>query len=190
MVTGESLIGDKHRPGVERKGRRRMSSKQAFSKLFFVCMFSLVLVTAACGGGDDGGPYTDGGAVSCTPGTPASCTCPNATAGTQTCNPDGTSYSECVCSGVGGGGGVSGGAGGGAGSTGGTAGTSSTARCGNGIIEGTEKCDGTQLNAQTCQTQGFSGGTLSCDPSTCVFNTGACQQMDGGAGDGGGKDAG
>ena len=45
--------------------------------------------------------------------------------------------------------------------------------CGNGIVEGTEQCDGTGLNSQTCQTQGFTGGTLNCN-NDCTFNTGAC----------------
>ncbi|MAZ40581.1 hypothetical protein CL654_00480, partial [bacterium] len=36
-----------------------------------------------------------------------------------------------------------------------------TQTCGNNVIEGTETCDGTQLNGQSCTTQGFDGGTLS-----------------------------
>jgi hypothetical protein len=46
--------------------------------------------------------------------------------------------------------------------------------CGDGIIGGTEACDGTNLNGKTCQTQGFSAGTLSCAPNTCALNTSAC----------------
>ena len=50
----------------------------------------------------------------------------------------------------------------------------SNATCGNDVIEGAETCDGTDLNAQTCMTKGFSGGTLAC-ASTCLsFITSAC----------------
>ncbi|MBI2100713.1 MAG: right-handed parallel beta-helix repeat-containing protein [Candidatus Vogelbacteria bacterium] len=45
--------------------------------------------------------------------------------------------------------------------------------CGNGVIEGTEQCDGTALGGQTCVTRGFTGGTLSCT-ATCTFNTSQC----------------
>lgn len=45
--------------------------------------------------------------------------------------------------------------------------------CGNNIVEGTEDCDGSNLNGQTCILQGFNGGTLSCDPN-CMFNTSSC----------------
>ncbi len=46
--------------------------------------------------------------------------------------------------------------------------------CGNGIIEGTEQCDGANLNGQTCASRLGAGytGTLSC--SNCTFNTAAC----------------
>jgi Protein of unknown function (DUF1566) len=46
--------------------------------------------------------------------------------------------------------------------------------CGDGIVETGEQCDGSNLNGQTCQTQGFpEGGTLACN-STCHFNTSGC----------------
>ncbi len=45
--------------------------------------------------------------------------------------------------------------------------------CGNGIQEGSEQCDGSDLNGQTCQSQGYSGGTLACTAS-CTFNTSGC----------------
>jgi len=45
--------------------------------------------------------------------------------------------------------------------------------CGNGLREGSESCDGTDLNSQTCSSQGFSSGTLTCN-SDCTFNTTAC----------------
>jgi hypothetical protein len=46
--------------------------------------------------------------------------------------------------------------------------------CGNGVIEGGEQCDFNNLNGQTCQTQGFVAGQLSCTTSTCVFDTSGC----------------
>jgi len=55
--------------------------------------------------------------------------------------------------------------------------------CGNGIIEAGESCDLTNLSGQTCITQGFAGGTLSCTLS-CVFDTSACTSGGGGGGDG------
>ncbi len=45
--------------------------------------------------------------------------------------------------------------------------------CGDGVIQGSEQCDGSNLNSQSCATQGFLGGTLSCD-SNCNFNTSQC----------------
>lgn len=44
--------------------------------------------------------------------------------------------------------------------------------CGNGQIEIGEECDGTNWNGQTCQTKGFTGGTLSC--SACRFDISQC----------------
>jgi hypothetical protein len=47
--------------------------------------------------------------------------------------------------------------------------------CGNGISEGTEECDITDLNGESCGSQGcqFPGGILSCRV-TCVFNYDLC----------------
>jgi hypothetical protein len=45
--------------------------------------------------------------------------------------------------------------------------------CGNGVREGGEACDAPDLGGQSCQTRGFSGGTLACTGS-CVFDTSAC----------------
>ena len=45
--------------------------------------------------------------------------------------------------------------------------------CGNSIIDSGEECDGTNLNSQTCSTQGYATGTLTCT-STCSFNTAGC----------------
>ncbi len=46
--------------------------------------------------------------------------------------------------------------------------------CGNGIIDGTEQCDLTQLGPHTCQTFGYEAGVLSCNPATCTFNFANC----------------
>jgi len=45
--------------------------------------------------------------------------------------------------------------------------------CNNGIVEGTEKCDGTDLDGETCQTLGYDSGTLDCN-SLCQFNPTGC----------------
>jgi subtilisin-like proprotein convertase family protein len=46
--------------------------------------------------------------------------------------------------------------------------------CGNATIDAGEDCDGVELGAETCETQGFpGGGTLACAPD-CTFDTGAC----------------
>ena len=46
------------------------------------------------------------------------------------------------------------------------------ALCGNNIIEGTEQCDGTNLNGKTCASLGYIGGTLKC--TNCFFDTSGC----------------
>jgi hypothetical protein len=45
--------------------------------------------------------------------------------------------------------------------------------CGNGTIDPGEKCDGTNLNRQTCASLGFTGGTLGCT-SICTFDISKC----------------
>ncbi len=45
--------------------------------------------------------------------------------------------------------------------------------CGDGVIQTGESCDGSNLNSQTCSSQGFSGGTLTCN-ANCTFNTSQC----------------
>ncbi len=45
--------------------------------------------------------------------------------------------------------------------------------CGDGVQNGSEQCDGNDLNGKTCQTQGFDTGTLSCSMN-CTFNTTGC----------------
>jgi hypothetical protein len=46
--------------------------------------------------------------------------------------------------------------------------------CGNGILEGTEPCDGANLGGQTCQSQGFASGTLTCNGTCTAFVTSGC----------------
>ncbi|MCA9708966.1 MAG: lamin tail domain-containing protein, partial [Myxococcales bacterium] len=45
--------------------------------------------------------------------------------------------------------------------------------CGDGMIGGTEACDGGDLGGQDCTTQGFAGGVLACDAS-CMLDTSGC----------------
>lgn len=47
------------------------------------------------------------------------------------------------------------------------------ARCGDEVAEDDEACDGTDLLDQSCATQGFDSGTLTCTPE-CTFDTSAC----------------
>jgi hypothetical protein len=46
--------------------------------------------------------------------------------------------------------------------------------CGNGIKEGTEACDGPDLGGATCQSQGFSSGTLTCTALCDGLDTQGC----------------
>lgn len=45
-------------------------------------------------------------------------------------------------------------------------------QCGDGVIEGTEECEGADLNGETCMSFGFNGGTLIC--SACLFDKTNC----------------
>ncbi len=47
--------------------------------------------------------------------------------------------------------------------------------CGNGVAEGTETCDGSDLGGATCQSEGFGTGTLLCNAACTGFNTSNCQ---------------
>ncbi len=44
--------------------------------------------------------------------------------------------------------------------------------CGNGVIEGSEECDTTNLAGQTCITKGYASGSLKC--TDCRFDIGEC----------------
>jgi hypothetical protein len=48
--------------------------------------------------------------------------------------------------------------------------------CGNGVIEGNEECDSQDLNQQTCETLGASGGTLTCTVQ-CTYDLTGCQDI-------------
>jgi hypothetical protein len=45
--------------------------------------------------------------------------------------------------------------------------------CGDGVLEGDEACDGSELGGEDCQSQGFAGGTLGCH-ADCTFDHGQC----------------
>lgn len=45
--------------------------------------------------------------------------------------------------------------------------------CGNAIVEGSEDCEGVDLNGQTCESLGFGPGTLTCDIA-CSFDISNC----------------
>ena len=45
--------------------------------------------------------------------------------------------------------------------------------CGNGVKDAGEQCDSSDLGGQTCQTLGYTNGTLSCNVD-CTFNVDAC----------------
>jgi len=47
--------------------------------------------------------------------------------------------------------------------------------CGNGVTEGTEVCDTTDLNGQDCASQGFHHGILACSVNCAAFDTTGCR---------------
>ncbi|MBU0661272.1 DUF4215 domain-containing protein [Patescibacteria group bacterium] len=53
--------------------------------------------------------------------------------------------------------------------------------CGNGTIDGGETCDGTNFGAETCVTQGFDTGSLTCSAG-CLIETTSCSNNTGGGG--------
>jgi hypothetical protein len=59
----------------------------------------------------------------------------------------------------------------------GDAGKSMPGKCGNGVIDPGEECDGAKLNSMTCMSLSYRSGTLSCSPTTCIFDTSMCMTM-------------
>jgi hypothetical protein len=53
-------------------------------------------------------------------------------------------------------------------------GTSGCHGCGNGLIEGDEVCDGSDLGGETCESLGFAGGSLGCREDCSALDTEAC----------------
>ncbi len=60
------------------------------------------------------------------------------------------------------------------GSTGTDTGTETGDTCGDGQIQEPEACDGEDLGRMSCIDLQFGGGTLACDPETCLFDVSAC----------------
>jgi hypothetical protein len=46
--------------------------------------------------------------------------------------------------------------------------------CGDGIKQGSETCDGSELGGQTCISQGYGPGTLACNADCQSFDTSGC----------------
>ncbi|MGM0596439.1 MAG: hypothetical protein ACQES9_05305 [Myxococcota bacterium] len=57
--------------------------------------------------------------------------------------------------------------------------------CNNGIIEGDEVCDGTNLGGSTCESENYAGGTLSCSPDCTSFDYSQCTSCGNGVVDSG-----
>jgi hypothetical protein len=51
--------------------------------------------------------------------------------------------------------------------------------CGDGTIDGSDQCDGMNLDMQTCASQGFAAGTLACGPN-CQFDVTGCNNCSNG----------
>jgi len=112
----------------------------------------------------------DGSFLYCYPGPSNTLDVGTCRAGISSCKPDRTGFTDCAgavtpveetcdgqdndCDGV-----VD---------EGGACGT-----CGDGILQGGEACDGANLNDQSCQSLGYTGGVLACSAG-CTFDTTAC----------------
>jgi len=55
--------------------------------------------------------------------------------------------------------------------------------CGDGNAKGGEQCDGSDLDGESCETLGYTGGTLGC-ASDCSFDTSSCFSVTASCGDG------
>ena len=58
-------------------------------------------------------------------------------------------------------------------------------RCGDGIVQSGEECDGANLNGKSCSAFGYASGSLACTAS-CTLDTSACSSGGGRRGGGGG----
>lgn len=56
--------------------------------------------------------------------------------------------------------------------------------CGDGLVQGSEACDGSAVFTETCESLGFAGGLLMCAESGCVFDTSLCNDCGNGVIDG------
>ena len=61
-----------------------------------------------------------------------------------------------------------------------TAGCGAITSCGDGVIQGTEICDGQALDGATCSSLGYGLGDLGCAPDCSSFDVSQCKQLDGG----------
>jgi glutathione peroxidase-family protein len=58
--------------------------------------------------------------------------------------------------------------------------------CGNGVIDGAEQCDGTELGGASCESLGLGTGTLGCT-AECGFDSAGCTSGNSGTGGGNGS---
>lgn len=47
-------------------------------------------------------------------------------------------------------------------------------QCGDGLIEGTEECEGLNVGGKDCKALGFMGGVLTCNAANCTFDKSQC----------------
>ena len=94
----------------------------------------------------DTGPVCGDGDDVCSEGSTQSCDPGDGYAGEQDCLPDCTGWGSC----------------------------SLTEFCGDNEVNGPEACDGNNLNGETCVSQGYDSGSLSCTAG-CQFDTFGCQ---------------
>ncbi len=49
-----------------------------------------------------------------------------------------------------------------------------TPMCGDGLVEGVEQCEGTNVGGATCVTAGYASGTVACDAANCKLDATGC----------------
>ncbi len=54
--------------------------------------------------------------------------------------------------------------------------------CGNGLLEGSEVCDGTDLGGATCEQEGYTGGAIACNAACDGYDTSQCSNAECGNG--------